>query len=138
MKKMIQLLVAGCLVSLFSLSVNAGVVSLRGDNPLDKGEKSFDKKKELTNKGGFERNYKKQPPLIPHTTEKDEITLRGNTCMRCHSKENFEKEKAPKIGDSHFIDRDGKVLEKVSMRRYFCTQCHVPQLDASPLVENTF
>ena len=26
----------------------------------------------------------------------------------------------------------------VSARRYFCTQCHVPQADAQPLVENTF
>ncbi|WP_175463882.1 nitrate reductase cytochrome c-type subunit, partial [Vibrio cholerae] len=26
----------------------------------------------------------------------------------------------------------------VSPRRYFCLQCHVPQADAKPLVENDF
>jgi nitrate reductase (cytochrome), electron transfer subunit len=26
----------------------------------------------------------------------------------------------------------------LSPRRYFCTQCHVPQADAKPLVGNTF
>ena len=30
------------------------------------------------------------------------------------------------------------MLADVSPRRYFCTQCHVEQTDAQPLVENTF
>ncbi|MCB1961304.1 MAG: nitrate reductase cytochrome c-type subunit, partial [Rhodocyclaceae bacterium] len=29
-------------------------------------------------------------------------------------------------------------LSNISPRRYFCNQCHVPQFDAKPLVENTF
>jgi cytochrome c-type protein NapB len=36
------------------------------------------------------------------------------------------------------VDRDGKVLDMLSSRRYFCTQCHVAQEDAKPLVQNTF
>ena len=86
----------------------------------------------------FDRSFEQQPPMIPHTIEKDKITLRGNTCMRCHSKENHEKEKAPAIGDSHYIDRDGKKLAKPSSRRWFCNQCHAPQVDAEPLVELNF
>jgi cytochrome c-type protein NapB len=29
-------------------------------------------------------------------------------------------------------------LAAVSARRYFCTQCHVPQVEVEPLVENRF
>jgi cytochrome c-type protein NapB len=137
MNKTFQLLLAGSVTALLSMSVGA-MESLRGDNELDKEAQMFVKRKPVTAKGGFERSFKQQPPLIPHSIEKDEITLRGNTCMRCHSKENFEREKAPKVGDSHFTDRDGKVLEKLSSRRYFCEQCHVSQVNASPLVENNF
>ncbi|MNW21429.1 Periplasmic nitrate reductase, electron transfer subunit precursor [compost metagenome] len=36
------------------------------------------------------------------------------------------------------MDRNNNVLADVSPRRYFCTQCHVPQADAKPLVGNTF
>ena len=42
------------------------------------------------------------------------------------------------ISITNFSDRDGQVLAAVSPRRYFCTQCHVPQHDAKPLVENQF
>ena len=48
-----------------------------------------------------------------------------------------KKEKAPKVGDSHYITRDGKTQDTISMRRYFCSQCHVPQVKSEPLVENT-
>ncbi|UCE90692.1 MAG: nitrate reductase cytochrome c-type subunit, partial [Pseudomonadota bacterium] len=43
-----------------------------------------------------------------------------------------------KISQTHFSDRDGNDLANISARRYFCTQCHVPQVDSAPLVENTF
>ncbi|MOA70489.1 Periplasmic nitrate reductase, electron transfer subunit precursor [compost metagenome] len=36
------------------------------------------------------------------------------------------------------MDRDGQALAAVSPRRYFCTQCHVPQKDVKPLVGNNF
>jgi cytochrome c-type protein NapB len=50
----------------------------------------------------------------------------------------YQKKKAPKIGDSHFRDREGKVLPEASAARHNCVQCHVPQVDAPPLVENDF
>ena len=34
--------------------------------------------------------------------------------------------------------REGNRLDKISGTRFFCTQCHVPQVDAKPLVTNTF
>jgi cytochrome c-type protein NapB len=42
------------------------------------------------------------------------------------------------ISVTHYADREGQVLADVSPRRYFCTQCHVTQTDAQPMVENTF
>ena len=45
---------------------------------------------------------------------------------------------ATKISPTHFETRDGMTLSDVSPRRYFCLQCHVPQVNASPLVDNTF
>jgi hypothetical protein len=42
------------------------------------------------------------------------------------------------IGDSHYRDQAGRELSHLAPARYFCTQCHVSQVDAKPLVENTF
>jgi cytochrome c-type protein NapB len=85
------------------------------------------------------RTFNDQPPVIPHAVENfDEITLEENQCLTCHSAANYQKKKAPKIGDSHFRDREGKVLPQASAARHNCVQCHVPQVDAPPLVENDF
>ena len=85
------------------------------------------------------RTFSTQPPVIPHAVDNfDEINLEGNQCMDCHSGANFKKKNAPKAGDSHFFDREGKKLEEASALRYNCVQCHVPQVDAPPLVENDF
>ncbi len=85
------------------------------------------------------RTFSTQPPVIPHAVEKfDEINLEGNQCLDCHSAANFKKNNAPKLGDSHFVDRDGKKHADATHARYNCTQCHVPQIDAPPLVDNVF
>ncbi len=85
------------------------------------------------------RTFSTQPPVIPHAVENfDEINLEGNQCMDCHSAANYKKKNAPKAGDSHFVDREGKKLSEASSARYNCVQCHVPQVDAPPLVENSF
>ena len=85
------------------------------------------------------RTFSTQPPLIPHAVENfDVVTLQGNPCLACHGPENYKQIKAPKVADSHFKNRDGKMLTEVSQARYQCTTCHVPQADAKPLVQNTF
>lgn len=85
------------------------------------------------------RTFSTQPPLVPHAVERfDEINLEGNQCLDCHGAANYKKANAPKIGDSHFVDRDGKKHEDATNARYNCTQCHVPQIDAPPLVESAF
>lgn len=85
------------------------------------------------------RTFSTQPPVIPHSTDNfDEITLESNQCLDCHGASTYKKKKAPKIGDSHFITREGAKLEEASAARHNCQQCHVPQVDAPPLVENEF
>jgi cytochrome c-type protein NapB len=88
---------------------------------------------------GIPRTFSTQPPVVPHAVEKfDEINLEGNQCLDCHSAATYKKNNAPKMGDSHFIDREGKKHAEATPARYNCTNCHVPQVDAPPLVENLF
>lgn len=84
------------------------------------------------------RTFEEQPPLIPHKSEGMRIDFKLNKCLECHDRPNYKKEEAPKIGDSHYKDRDGKDLDRISMARYNCNQCHVPQVNAPPLVANVF
>lgn len=87
------------------------------------------------------RTFVGQPPLVPHTTAKYEpITAEENACLECHINDEFKERKMPKIGKSHFSDtvKDKKGNPAVSMARFQCNSCHVPQVDAKPLVENTF
>ncbi|PTD95072.1 nitrate reductase cytochrome c-type subunit [Pseudothauera lacus] len=84
------------------------------------------------------RDYVQQPPLVPHKVEGYEVTVNFNKCMDCHSWTRYLEAGATKVSLTHFKDRDGGELSNISPRRYFCLQCHVPQTDARPLVENTF
>ncbi len=88
--------------------------------------------------GGFGRAYRQQPPLIPHKVEGYQITTENNACMGCHDWPGNTRVNAPKISETHYVDRQGVRLDKVAGTRYFCQQCHVPQADAKPLVNNSF
>lgn len=139
MKKMSAMVVAALSAALFTTAaVSGSVSSLRGDQDIDAMSKKPEKTKVVTVQGGIKRNFEKQPPMVPHKVDKYKIDLRNNGCMKCHSEKTYEKEKAPKIGDSHYVTRDGKTQDTVSSRRYFCNQCHAPQMDVEPLVQNTF
>ena len=84
------------------------------------------------------RNYPEQPPVIPHAIEGYQLSLATNRCLTCHRRQYTEASGAPMISVTHYMDREGQMLADVSPRRYFCTQCHVEQTDAQPLVDNTF
>lgn len=85
-----------------------------------------------------QRIHPMQPPTIPHKIDNYQVDLRANRCLSCHSRTRVEESQAPMVSITHYTGRDGEVLAEVSPRRYFCTQCHVPQTDAPSLVENTF
>jgi nitrate reductase (cytochrome), electron transfer subunit len=84
------------------------------------------------------RNYPEQPPIIPHSIDNYQLTLKTNRCLDCHRRQFTEGSGAPMISVTHFMDRNGQVLADVTPRRYFCTACHVQQTDAQPLVPSTF
>ena len=141
MKRFMQIV----LVSLLGLSVfmpqallAEQVSSLRGHLELDADSRVPEHKKWQKDGEPITRDYVQQPPLIPHKVAGYKINLKFNKCLTCHSWANYKESGATKISQTHFEDRDKNVLANVSARRYFCNQCHVPQVNAQPLVENTF
>ncbi|MEY4767391.1 MAG: hypothetical protein RL637_30 [Pseudomonadota bacterium] len=84
------------------------------------------------------RNYPQQPPIIPHTTKGYVINLKFNKCLTCHSKDNAGLSGATPVSLTHYFNRDGVVSTKIAGRRYFCVQCHVPQIDGEAWISNDF
>lgn len=94
--------------------------------------------KPIPDQAPIQRDYVQQPPLVPHKVEGYEVSMKFNKCMDCHAWSRYKESGATKVSLTHFKDRDGGELSNISPRRYFCMQCHVPQMDAKPLVANTF
>lgn len=111
---------------------------LRGRTPLEQEPKAppLARVENTDLKRG--RAYTNQPPTIPHAIEKYEITRNVNFCMYCHARVRNEEFGAPMVSATHYMDRDQNILAEISPRRYFCTQCHVPQTDAKTPVGNGF
>jgi len=84
------------------------------------------------------RNYPEQPPVIPHSIDGYQIDINGNKCLSCHARARTGESQAPMVSITHFMDRDGQFLASVSPRRFFCTECHVPQSVVTPPVSNDF
>ncbi len=116
----------------------SGVRSLRGETGIVDADKSASVKRMQPDIAPIARNYFQQPPMIPHRTREYKITVRHNKCMTCHGWDTYKQAKATKVSQTHFADRDGNAQSTLAARRYFCTQCHAPQVDAKPLVENGF
>lgn len=134
---------ASVLAAVFFLTISdaraaeATVKSLGGEKTLTETN-SAPALYDITEKGRQERSFRQQPPLIPHRIDKYEIDLKVNQCLRCHDWPYNVQEKAPKVSETHYVDREGHRLDKIAGTRWFCTQCHAPQADAKPLVNNTF
>ena len=112
------------------------------------------------------RSFENAPPLIPHSVDGLlPITKASNACLGCHMPEAAKAAGATPIPPSHFVSfrpvtkigkkgvviKEGKAvkntadvltvahkLNKLNQARFNCSQCHVPQADLKPLVENTF
>jgi cytochrome c-type protein NapB len=138
MKKITAIAVLLVTVGFSTQTAAETVSSLRGATNIDQDSSAPAAKKYNKDKEPIARDYVQQPPLIPHKTTNYRINLKSNKCMSCHSWSNYREAGATKISQTHFESRDKNVLANVSARRYFCTQCHVPQVGAQPLVENEF
>ena len=133
----LALCVAALLAQVGGVSAQEKVLSERGDVSIDQTSK-VDMFRPEKDRETIPRNFQKQPPLIPHSIKGYNITQNFNKCMDCHSKERAEETGATKVAKSHYLDREDKKLQTISPRRYFCMQCHVPQFDAKPLVDNSY
>ncbi|WP_435256510.1 nitrate reductase cytochrome c-type subunit [Thioclava sp. FR2] len=123
------------LVAMAQTTGSAPVDSLRGGDvdeyvPVD-GVYHQDEKR-------FKRNYRQQPPLIPHSIDQYQIDLAANQCLGCHDWSKAGERGAPTLSMTHYMDREGNQLDQVAGTRWFCNQCHVPQADAPALVDNLF
>ncbi len=136
-------ILAGALALAASLSLDGfglaqtagGLSSLRGvavdqEAPLDQVFQQDTQR--------FNREYRQQPPLIPHSIDQYQIDLRANQCLGCHDWTNAGDRGAPTLSMTHYLDRDGVEMDHVAGTRWFCNQCHVPQVNAPELVENVF
>src|SRR3982075_3806377 len=122
-------LLAADSTSLVAQAISSG---LRGATPLNE-EGPAAPMAPLGNSAEKEtRNYPEQPPVIPHTTEGYQIDMNGNKCLSCHARARTAESQAPMVSITHFMDRDGQFLASISPRRFFCTECHVPQNTATP------
>lgn len=136
-KSWILVLILGSLYAL-AMTANADVQSLRGDASIVDNSAEPKIQDYVKDQEPLGRDYLQQPPLIPHKTDGYIINVKSNKCLTCHSWKTYRKHNATKISQTHFESRDGAIMSTVSTRRYFCTQCHVPQTSAEPLIENTF
>ncbi|MGB5685471.1 MAG: nitrate reductase cytochrome c-type subunit [Candidatus Electrothrix sp.] len=135
MKRISFPLFLAILVCSFSLAYGEDLQSLRGgaDIPAD-SVPAVDMDWQPPG-AAVPRTSDHQPPLIPHDITGMRMTAQQNTCLGCHD---VEASGAPKLHPTHYTDRDGTAGKIVSQRWYFCTQCHVGQVAAPPLVENMF
>ena len=121
-----------------SLTAQTVTSGLRGPTPLN-DEGPAPPMTPMRNTSEREvRNYPEQPPVIPHSIDGYQVDLNGNKCLSCHARARTGESQAPMISITHFMDRDGQFLASVSPRRFFCTQCHVPQHEVKAPVENDF
>ena len=134
----IVLLVAAIAAGTGTLAAQTLTSGLRGATPLnDEGPASPMTPPRNTSEREM-RNYHEQPPVIPHSIDGYQIDLNSNKCLTCHARARTGESQAPMVSITHFMDRDGQFLASISPRRFFCTECHVPQNVTNPPVSNDF
>jgi len=111
---------------------------LRGETPLGIESAPAPMPKPINDDKRQARAYPMQPPVIPHQVENYQVDGQFNKCMSCHGRGRVQDSQAPMVSVTHYTDRAGNDRAEISPRRYFCTQCHVPQMDVKPPVQNLF
>ena len=143
MKMTLKISLAAALTVASFWSVAQQVNSIRGTDPTSLDNAPI-VQPYLGSKPGQQalivRTFKEQPPVIPHKVDGfDDINATENSCLDCHSHTEFRGQKIPRAGKSHFIQPAVANAEPVlDMKRWQCNSCHVPQIEAQPLVENVF
>jgi len=131
----LAIILAAASTSLLAQTVSSG---LRGSTPLNEEGPAAPMTPQRNTAERETRNYPEQPPVIPHSIDGYQIDINGNKCLSCHARVRTGESQAPMVSITHFMDRDGQFLASVSPRRFFCTECHVPQHVVTPPVTNDF
>ena len=134
----ILLVLAAMLAIAPAAHAQRAVDNMRGTTPLNQTVKPAPMVNPDNSDIRRTRNYTTQPPVIPHKIESYQIDKNANRCMMCHGRNRTQESGAPMVSITHYQDRAGNHLAELSPRRYFCVQCHVPQAELKPLVENRF
>jgi cytochrome c-type protein NapB len=135
---LMALLVAAIAAGTGTLAAQTLNSGLRGSTPLNDEGPAPPMTPSRNTSEKEARNYPEQPPVIPHSIDGYQIDLRSNKCLSCHARSRTAESQAPMVSITHFMDRDGQFLASVSPRRFFCTECHVPQNVSTPPVSNDF
>lgn len=135
---LVAALLAAAIPVVGALAQDGGLVSLREGAALDESIPPPPIPSVVNSDLRQMRNWPEQPPVIPHQIDNYQIDLNVNKCLTCHSRTAVEASQAPMVSITHFMNREGQVLAAVTPRRFFCTQCHVPQMNVEPAVGNTF
>jgi nitrate reductase (cytochrome), electron transfer subunit len=77
--------------------------ALRGSTPLNQEGPAPPMTPEQNTSVREPRNYPEQPPVIPHSIEGYEISLRANKCLSCHARTRVQESQAPMISIMHFL-----------------------------------
>jgi cytochrome c-type protein NapB len=137
-KPLICLVCLGLVATTTAYAGDGLVHGLRGGAPLDREAAAAPIPKPVNDDIRRGRAFAMQPPVIPHQIENYQVDKNFNKCMSCHGRKNTQESQAPMVSVTHFMDRDGGFRSELSPRRYFCTQCHVPQHVVKAPVGNTF
>jgi cytochrome c-type protein NapB len=136
-KWMLAAAIGAGLVACATTTPFAGIATLRGADAAtvdQAGEVKAYAGKRPGSGAPIARTFGEQPPLVPHAIDNfDEITTTDNQCLECHSPATAVAKNSPPVPKGHLAVGTG--LRK---DRYQCNTCHVPQVDAKPLVMSTF
>lgn len=119
-------------------------IGLRKTDLYNENTTVADKTEYATTQAGsgykYQRAFENAPPMIPHDiSDFVPITKDNNACLGCHSRDVAKDVGATAIPDSHYTNlRTNTKLNDLYQGRHNCTQCHAPQSQGNPLVENNF
>jgi len=87
-------------------------------------------------------SYHTAPPMIPHKVKNMlPITIHNNECLACHMPNHAKQLGIHSIPKDHFVDtfeNGRKTGSRIAGSRFNCTQCHAPQAQVDPVVQNRF
>ena len=138
MKKTIAFLFSCLMLSATAQVGDGHPPGLRGTTPLEKEPAAPVMPRMVNDDIRKGRAFAMQPPVIPHQIENYQVDKNFNKCMTCHGRGRVPESQAMMVGVTHFMDREGNFRSEISPQRYFCTQCHVPQMEVKAPLENTF